>query len=347
MTTNEAKMDKNYFASAAEVKWCPGCGDYGIMASVRGAMANRGKPRDEVAIVSGIGCSSRFPYYMETYGFHTIHGRAAAIATGLKTGSPDLDVWVISGDGDSTAIGGNHFIHAARRNVNLNYVLINNKIYGLTKGQYSPTSELGQITKTTPYGVVDYPMVPLKVAMGLGATFIARSVDKDIKLGEEVLTRGANHPGFSLVEMFSNCVIFNDGCHEQVSGKEKEDYTVVCRHGEKLIFGKEKDMCIVRDGSYVRAAKVADVKESEIIVHDERNELLAYQLAGMTLADGLPVAYGVLYCNPDKKSYETMVHEQMEDVKKKKPETLDELLSSGNTWTVSATICTSTGCKNY
>ncbi|WP_246347359.1 2-oxoacid:ferredoxin oxidoreductase subunit beta [Desulfurispira natronophila] len=316
------------------------------MASTRAAMANRGVPRDEVAIVSGIGCSSRFPYYMETYGFHTIHGRAAAIASGLKVGNPALDVWVISGDGDSTAIGGNHFIHAVRRNINLNYVLINNKIYGLTKGQYSPTSELGQLTKTTPYGVVDYPMQPLKVAMGLGGTFIARSADKDIKLSEEILTRGANHNGFSLCEIYSNCVIFNEGATDHLSGKDKAEYSVVCRHGEKLIFGKDKQLCIVQDGIRLKAAKVSDVSESDIVVHDERNAELAYLLSAMNNADGQPVAFGVLYCDPDKKSYDDMVYEQVNDVKAKKSgESLDDLLSSGNTWTVSSTICTSTGCK--
>ena len=197
----DTQLTKKYFASDAEVKWCPGCGDFAIMNAVRSGMVAAGKPRDEVAIVSGIGCSSRFPYYMETYGFHTIHGRAAAVASGMKVANTDLDVWVISGDGDSTAIGGNHFIHAIRRNINLNYVLINNKIYGLTKGQYSPTSEMGQVSKTSPYGVLDYPMTPAKVAISLGGTFVARGIDKNMKLNVNICERGALHKGFSFMEI--------------------------------------------------------------------------------------------------------------------------------------------------
>ncbi|WP_027389131.1 2-oxoacid:ferredoxin oxidoreductase subunit beta [Chrysiogenes arsenatis] len=344
-TVNEV-MDKNYFTSKAEVKWCPGCGDYAIINSVKGAMVNRAKPRDEVAIVSGIGCSSRFPYYMETYGFHTIHGRAAAIASGLKVGKPDLDVWVISGDGDSTAIGGNHWIHAIRRNINLNYVLINNKIYGLTKGQYSPTSEMGQITKTTPYGVIDYPMNPLVTALGIGGTFVARSIDKDVKMGEEICTRGANHPGFSLMEMYSNCVIFNDGAHDKITGKDKADFTIHVQHGKKLIFGVENNLCLVQDGFRIKMAKVSDVAESAIIVHDETNLQLATLLADMAPSKGQPVALGVIYCDPAKKSYDFMVHEQVQQVIASKGEQpLDKLLRAGDTWTISTTLCNASGCK--
>ena len=245
----DTQLTKKYFASNAEVKWCPGCGDFAIMNAVRSGMVAAGKPRDEVAIVSGIGCSSRFPYYMETYGFHTIHGRAAPIAAGLKVANRDLDVWVISGDGDSTAIGGNHFIHVIRRNVNLNYVLINNKIYGLTKGQYSPTSEMGQVSKTSPYGVIDYPMAPAKVALSLGGTFVARGIDRNMKLNEEICVRGALHKGLSFMEIYANCVIYNDGAHEKLVSKEHgADFHIILRHGEKMIYGVDQQYCLVQDG---------------------------------------------------------------------------------------------------
>lgn len=329
------ELTKKYFASDAEVKWCPGCGDYAIMNAVRSGMVEAGKPRDEVAIVSGIGCSSRFPYYMETYGFHTIHGRAAAVASGMKVGNPDLDVWVISGDGDSTAIGGNHFIHTARRNVDLNYVLINNKVYGLTKGQYSPTSDYGQITKTSPYGVIDYPMLPLQVALGCNGSFVSRSLDKNMKLTEEIMKRGVKHKGFSLMEVYANCVIYADGAHDRLSGDEGKMNTIICRHGEKLLFGKENEYCLVREGLGIKAAKVSDVSEQDILVHDEKDYNLAYQLSHMAPVHGLPIAFGVLYCEENKKSYEDLVYEQADNVKKKmKGRTLDDLLSSGHTWTV-------------
>lgn len=347
--TAEIKMDKKYYASAAEVKWCPGCGDYAIINSVQQGMANRGRPRDEVAIVSGIGCSSRFPYYMETYGFHTIHGRAAAVASGLKTASPELDVWVISGDGDSTAIGGNHFIHTIRRNINLNYVFINNKIYGLTKGQYSPTSDFGQVTKTSPYGVVDYPMNPLVLALGSGATFISRAVDKNIKLSTECVTRGANHPGFSLMEIFSNCVIFNEGAHDKLTDKNtKAEYTIELAHGEKMIYGSDNELCLIQDGFSIKAAKVADVDESQILVHDEGNKAMAFELAAMSPDNGLPMAMGIIYVDADKKSYEDMVHDQVKEVIAQKGDgDLDKLMHAGNTWTIGTQICNSQGCKTY
>ncbi len=331
----DTQLTKKYFASDAEVKWCPGCGDYAIMNAVRQGMVAAGKPRDEVAIVSGIGCSSRFPYYMETYGFHTIHGRAAAIASGVKVGNPKLDVWVISGDGDSTAIGGNHFIHAIRRNMDLNYVLINNKIYGLTKGQYSPCSELGQISKTSPYGVIDYPMAPLKVAMGVGATFIARGLDAKMKLSEEICIRGAMHKGFSMMEIYANCVIYNDGAHSQLVDKETGDnYCIVLRNGEKMIFGNEQQLCLVQDGFGIKAAKVADVDEKDILVHDEKNAELGALLAGMRPDAGLPIALGIIYADDSKKTYNDMVYEQLEEVKAKRGRSVDDIMREGHTWTV-------------
>ncbi|EAT14289.1 2-oxoacid:ferredoxin oxidoreductase subunit beta [Desulfuromonas acetoxidans] len=330
-----AELTKKDFASPAEVKWCPGCGDYAIMNAVRAGMVAAGKPRDEVAIVSGIGCSSRFPYYMETYGLHTIHGRAAAIASGVKVGNPKLDVWVISGDGDSTAIGGNHFMHAIRRNINLNYVMINNKIYGLTKGQYSPTSEMGQISKTTPYGVIDYPMTPLKVAMGLGATFVARGLDAQMKLSEEICKRGAMHKGFSMMEIFANCIIYNDGAHQQLTDKETgADYYIILKDGEKMIFGTESQYCLVQDGFKIKAAKVADVAESDILVHDEKNAEVAALLATMRPDANLPLALGIIFADDSKKTYDDMVYEQVAGVKAKRGRTVDQVMQEGHTWTV-------------
>jgi len=331
----DTQLTKKDFASPAEVKWCPGCGDFAIMNAVRSGMVAAGKPRDEVAIVSGIGCSSRFPYYMETYGFHTIHGRAAAIASGLKVANPKLDVWVISGDGDSTAIGGNHFMHAIRRNVNLNYVMINNKIYGLTKGQYSPTSEMNQISKTSPYGVIDYPMAPLRVAMGLGATFVARGLDKNMKLSEEICIRGAKHHGFSMMEIYANCVIYNDGAHKALTDKETgANHQIIVRDGEKMVYGVDNQLCLVQDGFTVKSAKVADVDEADILVHDEKNAAMAAILTGMKPDDGLPLALGIIYADDSKKTYDDMVYEQVEAVKAKRGRTIDQIMQEGHTWTV-------------
>ena len=331
----DTQLTKKYFASPAEVKWCPGCGDFAIMNAVRAGMVAAGKPRDEVAIVSGIGCSSRFPYYMETYGFHTIHGRAAAIASGLKVANPKLDVWTISGDGDSTAIGGNHFIHAIRRNVNLNYVMINNKIYGLTKGQYSPCSEMGQISKTSPYGVIDYPMTPLRVAVSLGATFVARGLDTQMKLSEEICIRGGQHKGFSMMEIMANCVIYNDGAHKQLTDKETgANHFIILRNGEKMIFGTEKQFCLVQDGFTIKAAKVADVAEADILVHDEKDAAVAALLTDMRPDAGLPLALGIIFADDAKKPYDDMVYEQLDAIKAKRGRSVDDIMQEGHTWTV-------------
>ena len=331
----DIELTKKYFASNAEVKWCPGCGDFAIMNAVRSGMVAAGKPRDEVAIVSGIGCSSRFPYYMETYGFHTIHGRAAAVASGMKVANPKLDVWVISGDGDSTAIGGNHFIHSIRRNLNLNYVMINNQIYGLTKGQYSPTSQVGQISKTSPYGVLDYPMEPLKVALSLGGTFVARGIDKKMKLNEEICVRGALHKGFSMMEIYANCVIYNEGAHDKLTNKESgADYHIILRHGEKMIFGTDNQYCLVQDGFGIKAVKVNKADDADILVHDERNVEMATLLSGMRPDDGLPMAFGILYADDRKKTYDDMVYEQLDAIKVKRGRSMDDIMQEGHTWTV-------------
>jgi len=331
----DTQLTKKYFASNAEVKWCPGCGDFAIMNAVRSGMVAAGKPRDEVAIVSGIGCSSRFPYYMETYGFHTIHGRAAAIASGMKVANPKLDVWVISGDGDSTAIGGNHFIHSIRRNINLNYVMINNKIYGLTKGQYSPTSEVGQISKSSPYGVIDYPMAPLRVAMGMGATFVARGLDMKMKLSEEICIRGVKHNGFSMMEILANCVIYNDGAHKALVDKETgENHLIILRDGEKMIFGAEKQYCLVQDGFAIKRARVSAVAEADILVHDEKDAEMAAVLTAMRPDQDLPLALGIIYADDSKKTYDELVYEQLAAVKAKRSRTMDQIMQEGHTWTV-------------
>ena len=331
----ETQLTKKYFASDSEVKWCPGCGDFAIMNAVRSGMVAAGKPRDEVAIVSGIGCSSRFPYYMETYGFHTIHGRAAAVASGLKVANTDLDVWVISGDGDSTAIGGNHFIHAIRRNINLNYVMINNKIYGLTKGQYSPTSEMGQISKTSPYGVIDYPMAPLKVAISLGGTFVARGIDRNMKLNEEICIRGALHKGFSMMEIYANCVIYNEGAHDKLTDRETgADFHIILRHGEKMIFGVDGRFCLVQDGFGIKAVKTEKADQADILVHDEKNAEMAAILAGMRPDDNLPLALGILFADDRKKTYDDMVFEQIDEITAKRGRRIDDIMQEGHTWTV-------------
>ena len=234
------KYKKSDFVSDQEVKWCPGCGDYAILSAVQLAMTKLGRKREDIAFVSGIGCSSRFPYYMNTYGMHTIHGRAPAFASGLKLHNPNLSVWVITGDGDGMSIGGNHLIHAIRRNVNMNIILFNNEIYGLTKGQYSPTSEVGLVTKSTPYGAVDRPFTPGSLALGAGATFFARTIDTDPKHMQEVFLAAEAHQGTSFIEVFQNCVIFNDKVHDQYTNRQtRDEHTIRLKHGEPMTFGKK------------------------------------------------------------------------------------------------------------
>lgn len=241
----EDKSDLKYspkdFKSDQEVRWCPGCGNHAILASIQKALSELGVPKEKYVFVSGIGCSSRLPYYMNTYGFHGIHGRAAAIATGVKTVNPDLSVWVVTGDGDSLAIGGNHFIHAIRRNIDINIILFNNEIYGLTKGQYSPTSNKGLVTKTSPFGTVEEPFSVGELVIGAKGKFFARTVDNNINLTTEILVEAARHKGTSVVEVLQNCVIFNDGIHDVVTGKDvRDDRTIILRHGEPMLFGKDR-----------------------------------------------------------------------------------------------------------
>src|SRR5215813_7939669 len=271
------------FASDQDVRWCPGCGDYAILAQMKKVMPTLGIPREKIVFISGIGCSSRFPYYMNTYGMHSIHGRAPAVATGIKASNPELTVWVITGDGDALSIGGNHLIHAMRRNLDLKIILFNNRIYGLTKGQYSPTSEFGKKTKSTPFGVIDYPLNPLSVALAAEATFVARSVDRHTQHLQMIVERAMRHKGVSFIEVYQNCNIFNDGAFDMFTERAvRDDRTIELRHGQPLIFGKEKNRGIrMRGDLHLEVVELRDeVKESDLIVHNEKaaDSYLAFML---------------------------------------------------------------------
>jgi 2-oxoglutarate ferredoxin oxidoreductase subunit beta len=327
------------YASSQEVKWCPGCGDYAIINAVQKALADIQVPKENIAFVSGIGCSSRFPYYMDTYGFHGIHGRAAAIATGVKLAAPDLQVWVITGDGDSLAIGGNHFIHAIRRNANMNMVLFNNRIYGLTKGQYSPTSERGKVTKTSPHGTVEDPFNPAELALGAGATFFARVPDTDVKLMTEVFVQAAAHRGFSLVEVLQNCVIFNDKTHAEVTAKDiKEDRQLILEHGMPMRFGPNKNLGLRLSGLRIEVVEIGvnGISEADLLVHDARDaeSPLHMMLARLKLPD-FPIAMGVLR-NVEASVYDADFHAQIADeTAHTKYKNLGEYFLSGQTFEVS------------
>src|SRR5512137_2609330 len=286
------------FKSDQEVRWCPGCGDHAVLNSVQKALSELGISKEKVAFVSGIGCSSRFPYYMNTYGFHGIHGRASAIASGVKIANPELSVWQITGDGDALAIGGNHFIHVVRRNIDINIILFNNETYGLTKGQYSPTSERGIVTKTSPFGTVEEPFSVGELVIGAKGKFFARTLDSNVSLSTLIYTEAAKHNGTSVIEVLQNCVIFNDGIHESVTGKDvRDDRTVILRHGEPMIFGKENDKGLILDGLKLRVVKIGEngISEKNILVHDahEPNPGIQYMLANMRYPE-YPVALGVI-----------------------------------------------------
>lgn len=327
---------KNY-KSDQYVRWCPGCGDHAVLNCLHKAMAEVGIPPYQTAVLSGIGCSSRLPYYMDTYGFHTIHGRGAAIATGVKTARPDLSVWLVSGDGDSLAIGGNHFIHAIRRNVDMNIVLMNNKIYGLTKGQYSPTSDRGFVSKSSPYGTVEDPFVPAELTLGARGTFFARGIDVDLKNITDIFVASAKHKGTSVIEVLVNCIIFNTGTHSSIADKEfRAEKTINLRHGEKMIFGKDMDKGLVLDGLKLKVVTIGQdgYTMDDILVHDahEKDNTLHNMLAMMK--GDLPVAMGVIR-EVAAPVYDQCVHQQIEDVKALKPErTLHEVLMSGETWEI-------------
>jgi len=330
------------FKSNQEVKWCPGCGDHAILASVQRAMQDiceaLNYTKERFVFVSGIGCSSRFPYYMNTYGFHGIHGRASVIATGVKVANPTLTVWQITGDGDALAIGGNHFIHAIRRNIDINIILFNNQIYGLTKGQYSPTSRLGMITKTSPYGTVEHPFNPGALILGARGTFFARSIDVELKLTQDIMVASAKHDGTAVTEILVNCIIFNDKTHAVVTDKEnRADRTIVLKHGEPMIFGKERDKGLILDGMKIKVVKIGEngITEKDLLVHDaeEENPGLHSVLIDMKYPE-FPIALGVIRAVKDK-TYDDNVRDQVIDViEHAKIHNMDELLHSGATWEV-------------
>jgi 2-oxoglutarate ferredoxin oxidoreductase subunit beta len=331
----EKPLSPNDFASDQEVRWCPGCGDYAILKAVQKTLAEVGASRENTVFVSGIGCSSRFPYYMATYGFHTIHGRAPAVATGLKLANPDLDIWVVTGDGDGLSIGGNHLLHVLRRNVDLQILLFNNEIYGLTKGQYSPTSRVGTRSPSTPFGSIEMPVVPAVFALGSGARFVARAVDTQIPHLISVLKRAHAHRGASFVEIFQNCVVYNDNVFADFTERSVAlDRQVLVEHGKPLIFGKEKNRGLRLKPKAIELEVVTigenGVTESDILVHDERNRALASLLASLSPPD-FPEAIGVLYCDPAQ-AYEKAIYEQMKDAKG--PTDLATLIRTGRTWLV-------------
>ncbi len=327
------------FATDQEVRWCPGCGDYSILAQVQKIMPGIGVPRENIAIISGIGCSSRFPYYMNTYGMHSIHGRATAVASGLKASRPELSVWIVSGDGDSMSIGGNHTIHMLRRNFDVNFLIFNNQIYGLTKGQYSPTSEENKVTKSTPMGSIDHPFNPLALAMGADATFIARSMDRDTKHLQAMLIRSNAHKGTSLLEIYQNCNIFNDGAFEVFTEKSsKAEEGLFLEHGQPMIFGANADKGIKLDGFKPIVVSLADTNKDDLWIHDERDLYKAQVLVRMfdnpTAEGHLPRPFGVFYEN-DRPCYEDVMAMQIEESKAKYgPGNLDKLLKGRETWEI-------------
>jgi len=326
------------WTSDQDVRWCPGCGDYSILAAVQFLLPELGVRRENTVFVSGIGCAARFPYYMNTYGMHSIHGRAPAIATGLAISRPDLDVWVVSGDGDALSIGGNHLIHALRRNVNLTILLFNNQIYGLTKGQYSPTSEVGKVTKSTPFGSLDTPFNPVSLALGAEATFVARTHDMDRKHMQEMFRRAHDHKGAALVEVYQNCNVFNDGAFEGVTGKaNREEMLIPLEHGQPIRFGADGHRGVVmNDRGQLEIAEVAEVGEEAVLVHDETRDDpgLAFALSRLARGPHEPTPMGVFRA-VERPDYGSQVDAQLLEAQSRKgPGDLQALLASGTTWTV-------------
>lgn len=326
------------YKNGQSVRWCAGCGDHAILNVLHKAMAEVGVPPHMTAVISGIGCSSRLPYYMNTYGFHTIHGRAAAVATGFKVANPEMTVWQVSGDGDGLAIGGNHFIHAVRRNIDINLLLFNNKIYGLTKGQYSPTSARGFVSKSSPYGTTEDPFIPAELVFGARGNFFARSIDVDLPTAQEVMVAAARHKGTSVVEMLQNCVIFNNGIHNYITDREfRAERTIHLRHGEKMLFGKDNTRGLVRDGFLLKAVEVGKdgYTIDDVLVHDAHtpSNFLHQQLAMM---DGysLPLAVGVIR-DVESPVYNEEVDRQVEEVRAKKGfSCLRDMILAGEHWEV-------------
>jgi 2-oxoglutarate/2-oxoacid ferredoxin oxidoreductase subunit beta len=329
----EEPLTRKDFASPAAIRWCPGCGDYSILSTMQGILPTLGIPKENFVFVSGIGCSSRFPYYMNTFGFHTIHGRAPAIATGVKLTNPNLQVWVITGDGDALSIGGNHFIHALRRNMDVKIILFNNRIYGLTKGQYSPTSGVGTVSPSTPMGSVDLPLSPISMAIGAEAGFVARTSDNDVKHMGEVFAAAAAHKGTALIEVLQNCIIFADKIHEPYYGRTtRPDTLLYLKHGQPMRYGKELEKALVLDGMAIKTK--ANPSEGEVLVHDEKEPTgaLGFHLSRLSHPE-YPVPVGV-FRNVERPSYTDAMRGQIDSAAAKSPASLEKLFNSGSTWSV-------------
>ncbi len=334
-SVDKPALSKKDYKTDQDVRWCPGCGDYAILNAVQGAFAKLGKQLHETVIISGIGCSSRFPYYMETYGFHTIHGRAPAIATGVKIANPELDVWVVTGDGDAMSIGGNHFIHAMRRNIGLKILMFNNRIYGLTKGQFSPTSEQGKVTKSSPMGSVDYPFSPIALSLGAGGTFLARGVDVFGAHLEEMVSKASAHQGTAVVEIYQNCNIFNDGAFKGFTDKaERDERILYLEHGKPLLFGANHDKGIRFDANF-QPQIVTGGELGSAFVWDETAANPAPAMALATMKEHeFPVPLGV-FRRREKPTFEAGVRAQVAAAKQKKQQSLHDLLHAGEIWDVS------------
>lgn len=327
---------KKDFTSDQAVRWCPGCGDYAILAQTQKVFPDLGVDKENFVFISGIGCSSRFPYYMDTYGFHTIHGRAPAIASGVKLANPDLSVWVVTGDGDGLSIGGNHTIHLLRRNMDINVMLFNNRIYGLTKGQYSPTSEVGKITKSTPMGSLDRPFNPLTLALGSGATFVSRTIDKETKHMQAMIKRSHGHKGTSFMEIYQNCNIFNDGAFAPLTDRDSKSDTVLrLENGEPMLFGAEKQKGVRLDGNTPIVVEIGDEwGVDDVLVHDESDYVIASLLSNMTYQPDFPDPIGVLYAI-EAETYEDRMMAQLDLAVEKKPSgSIQDILNAGDTWVV-------------
>ena len=324
------------FKSDQYVRWCPGCGDYAVLNTLQKVMADLGVPPHETAVISGIGCSSRLPYYISGYGFHSIHGRGAAIATGVKVANPKLTVWQITGDGDCLAIGGNHFIHSVRRNVDINVILFNNQIYGLTKGQYSPTTKKGYVTKSSPFGTIERPFRPAELTFGARGTFFGRTLDVDLKSAQMTMMAAAKHKGTSVIETLVNCVIFNDGAHSWLSEKENRyDRLIILEHGKPMIFGKNNDKGLVLDGFQLKVVTLGEngITENDLLVHDAHCEDSTLQLKlAMMEGPDFPVAVGVIR-DVETETYDEAMTKQIEEVQaKSKIKTFDDLIDSCEQW---------------
>ena len=330
------RLTKKDFETDQDVRWCPGCGDYSILANVQKVMPEFGIEREKTVWISGIGCSSRFPYYMNTYGFHTIHGRAPGFALGIKAANPELSVWLVTGDGDGLSIGGNHLMHCLRRNVDIKILLFNNRIYGLTKGQYSPTSEVGKVTKSTPFGSADQPLDPASFALGANGSFVARSIDVDAPHLSEMLRRAAGHTGTAFIEIFQNCNVFNDGAFDSFREKDvRAERQIRVEHGKPLLFGQNNDKGLRLNPKTLRLeiVSLADTPLEEVLVYDETNPALANLLARMPYPE-FPVAVGVLFAQVRPTYDGTLREQQRQALEKSGPGDLGKLLRGGNTWTI-------------